>query len=551
MKANENLAKVTLLENVSIFQQKFDPERKIWEDQGSSFKSIIDVMTLLANENEPMLLVGGLESNFLLKAFESRWKAQQQSAKKDSDGVDDEEEVGEGAVVVSVTPGSQMTKEACLNRVLEMMEPKGEHNLRPKDGAKMLWVVDGLDTRSVALEDCLLTMLSDVAKNMTIFNRAAGFRRKHFTNIQLLGQIDLASGMGVLRDFKGINNFIVVASKDTSASAVIAAQNWRGRQLTESLVEKTLAIYGEMCKTYDFNSTEADNPVNLLSLTDLSVYIDCLEFGDDLELDENGLVERWRKSLFDNIVLPLWTVKERNKIKAILKEQEVSFDDKEEEYLACADEDNSPAFERVLADLNSALSEDVKLVVLIGMSGTGKHSVIRQCCLENTVLMLPRAINLDKVDYDKVAATDNPQNLRLGCIINGLVFTTIPEGSSKLDRLIHELHYARKRLPDMHFFLPLAVTDYSSTLLQRLLFSLKKEGGLVIGVPEWTEDDMKYCCKPGDEDLHELDPACLLKIHMGIDNFAKSTGSHFCPTPAMLELAYRQVFHEFLPFEHI
>ena len=107
LKGDENLQKVEILENVSIFQQKFDPGRKIWVDQGSALVAVLEVMNLLAENFEPILLVGSLESRFVLKAFESKWSST----------------LGEEGLVVHLNPGSQVKKRDCLARVLDKVRP--------------------------------------------------------------------------------------------------------------------------------------------------------------------------------------------------------------------------------------------------------------------------------------------------------------------------------------------------------------------------------------------------------------------------------------------
>jgi flagellar biosynthesis GTPase FlhF/predicted nucleic acid-binding Zn-ribbon protein len=492
---NDYLQNIGVLEKgISVFQQKFDRDLKKWVAVESSLDAVQQVIELLVENDEPILLVGDLETRILLRAIESKW-----------DDIN----------VVKTTPGSQMTKETCMAQILSHLCYKGEHYIQPKDNTKMLWIIKRLETRQVKSEGCLLSTLADIAKNMTIYSRAIGFRRKKFRNIAILAQVTRSKGMQLFTSFEGLNNFCVLAAKECMASTIIAAQNIAD-DIPEDMLEATAAIHQDLTTTFSAASVEAFNPVRIMALTDLDSLVRCLKFSPDTDEDTSRF--QWTNSIIENIVQPLWTLQERQKVTEILQRHGVN--------VVEDNADDDTAFDRVVTAIERAISLQKRLIVLVGVAGVGKRSAIIKCCQEGNINLNRALINPLTMKYILDKEDSNQQQ---ACIVNGLLFTKLvkPEDT---DKYVHALKLNTEKCPNLTMFFSLSISDYNENILKRLLDHLKHEGGTIIGVPEWTEQDLLHC---------SLENRALLKIHMAIEGFSKRIHSQYTPTPAMLALAYK------------
>ena len=97
-------------------------------------------------------------------------------------------------------------------------------------------------------------------------------------------------------------------------------------------------------------------------------------------------------------------------------------------------------------------------------------------------------------------------------------------------------------------FLTLSIGNYKDVVLKHLLDQLRLESAAIIGVPEWTEKDLRFCFRNGNgngdqqEEQEESSagvPDMLLKIHLAIVGYSQNLGTRYTPTPAMLSLAYK------------
>ena len=492
--------KITLLEKCLVFQQKYDSKLKMWIDTESPFAAIMEIVTLLIENDKPVIIVGELETRLILRSLEN--KLQEKSDK----------------IVVKITLSSEMKKSLCLDKIVEQLERKGETYMQPPDKKQLVAIIRHLESRVVSDDGNLLTMLSDLSKNKTIYTKDN--RRKKIRNVAIIGQIIKSKGMELLSSFHEVNYFNIVAAKGCTPNAIITQQNIDD-QISSNLLDATLNIHEGLVKAFsDSNNPDPISPGKLLSLKNLDNVIRCLKVKTS---DENLVKQNWTNLLYQNLCLPLWSSTDRQKVKEILQECEVD--------ISTVEQSVGSVYDKTLAEVSRLLSAQRKLIILVGAPGSGKRSVINQSCKEAD-------ISLHKFQVDPNNVKENlfkkKGDSNQACIINGLLFTSI-ENPPDVDKYVQDIKQKLLPIQKLTIFMTLSTTDIRDIVLKRLLDQLRQEGGAIVGVTPWTEADLRYCL---DEDL-ALSPETLMKIHVAIREYSKSLNARFSPTPAMLSLAHK------------
>ena len=180
-----------------------------------------------------------------------------------------------------------------------------------------------------------------------------------------------------------------------------------------------------------------------------------------------------------------------------------------------------------------------RLIVLVGASGSGKRSAIVQACKDADLVYRQKL-----VDPSHFKADDLPTDQMHACIVNNLLFNTIED----VDKYLHQIKSRMCPLDNVITFLPLSIGNCKDIVLKHLLDQLRLEGAAIIGVPEWTEKDLRFCFGNGNGENQQDGqdggtsgnvPDMLLKIHMAIVGYSQNLGTRYTPTPAMLSLAFK------------
>ena len=133
-----------------------------------------------------------------------------------------------------------------------------------------------------------------------------------------------------------------------------------------------------------------------------------------------------------------------------------------------------------------------RLIVLVGASGSGKRSAVVQAC-KNADLVYQQKL----VDPSHFKADDLPTDQMHACIVNNLLFNTIED----VDKYLHQIKSRMCPLDNVITFLPLSIGNCKDIVLKHLLDQLRLEGAAIIGVPEWTEKDLRFCFGNGNGEI--------------------------------------------------
>ena len=538
IKESEIFQKIALIEKCNIFQQTFDPKLKIWEDKESPFAAILELIKCLLANDKPVILVGDLETKIILRILESQWA--------------DNEDNGS---VLKMTIGSQTTKETCMDMLTAMFVRQDEYHLQPADGKRLLWMVRQLETRQIQRENCLISMIADIAKNKTVYVKESGYRRKKMNHLAFIGQINKFEGTELLGSFQELNYFHVLSAKICTPSAVLSKQNL-GPNIPQDILDLTLAIHNDLSIAFAENNAASSSSGRILSLHSLETILRCVKLnspytssssavaagdGNDDACDkENKLEEEesirsaWRENVKQHLYLPLWTQSDRDTVRKILAQHDVTIDESNEVNI----------FQKTCGHIEKAIDgAGRRLLVLVGMAGVGKRSSISQTCQKVNLTLFPKLIDPTTVeptifDQDLGGEEEDNQNRerrKMACVINNLLFASMTNPQDT-DIYVHEIKLRLLPLQHLTTFLSLSVVHYQPLLLKRLITQLRQEGATIIGVPEWTPQDLRACF---DSSEAELGTDSLLRIHTALDVFSKNISTSYNPTPAMLSLAHK------------
>ena len=542
IKESEIFQKIALIEKCNIFQQTFDPKLKMWVDKESPFAAILDLIKSLLENDKPVILVGDLETKIILRILESQWST-------------DNEDNGS---VLKMTIGSQTTKETCMDMLTALFVRQDEYHLQPADSKRLLWMVRQLETRQIQRENCLISMIADIAKNKSIYVKETGYRRKKMNHLAFIGQIHKFEGTELLSSFQELNYFHVLSAKTCTPSAILSKQNL-GPNIPQDILDLTLAIHNDLSAAFAENNAVSSSSGRILSLHSLETILRCLKIdfapsissvsssspgdGNDAsdkaesKLEEEELIRSaWRGNVKQHLYLPLWTQNDRDTVRQIIGQHDVAIDEAKEVNV----------FQKTIGHIEQAIDgAGRRLIVLVGMAGVGKRSSILQACQKVNLTLYPKLIDPTTVEptiFDQELlgeGDDDNQNgkRKMACVINNLLFASMTNPQDT-DIYVHEIKLRLLPLQHLTTFLSLSVVHYQPLLLKRLITQLRQEGATIIGVPEWTPQDLRACFDSSSSEA-ELGTDSLLRIHTALDVFSKNISTAYNPTPAMLSLAYK------------
>ena len=300
-------------------------------------------------------------------------------------------------------------------------------------------------------------------------------------------------GTDLLTTFKELNYFNVLSAKSCTPNVILTRQNL-GANIPQDVLDLTLAIHNDLASAFsESNVTVCGNPGRTISLQSLETILRCLKFSDPL--DDEAIRTSWKVLLQQHLYLPLWTQSDREIVRQILKNHDVAID-----------ESNDNIFQRTMGHIEDAIRSGRRLIVLVGMAGVGKRSMILQTCKNLDFKMHGQLIdptNVDVVEHsDEVG---NETDTKVAYIINNLLFASMNK-SQDTDKYVHEIKSRLLPVQRAITFLSLSVVHYQPLLLKRLLTQLRQEGGAILGVPEWTPQDLNACFeKDPDSDTDSAD----------------------------------------------
>ena len=119
-----------------------------------------------------------------------------------------------------------MSKGQCLAEVLSTMTKKGESVLAPKPDPdhvkRVVAAVRGLAERRQQSSGCLLSALSDLAKQKYIYSESDGFKKIRVQRLNMVLQFDSAGSKRgtALTSFVGRSDFNLLAMKDSTPGLI-------------------------------------------------------------------------------------------------------------------------------------------------------------------------------------------------------------------------------------------------------------------------------------------------------------------------------------------
>ena len=139
----------------------------------------------------------------------------------------------------------------------------------------LLWMVRQMETREIQNENCLISMLADIAKNKTIYVKETGYRRKKMNKLAFIGQIHRVYGTDLLTTFKELNYFNVLSAKSCTPNVILTRQNL-GSNIPQDVLDLTLAIHNDLASAFsESNVTVGGNPGRTISLQSLETILRC------------------------------------------------------------------------------------------------------------------------------------------------------------------------------------------------------------------------------------------------------------------------------------
>ena len=199
----------------------------------------------------------------------------------------------------------------------------------------------------------------------------------------------------------------------------------------------------------------------------------------------------------------------------------------------------SPAFARIVHEVSSTLKDGFnRLIVVVGLRGVGKSSAIAEACKNEGIALFPSLVNPFEFKWSKhknMLGKDPKADKKAAFTINAPYLDEFSETNGSLEKYSISLKACLKQSEKTIFFLRLAVNDFPPSFIRKLL-SYVRGHSTVIGVPDWSADNLRYCHDSNTMKI-QVDP--LLNIHIAIERYCKTINCNFFPSPSMLRIAYQ------------
>ena len=509
---------VNLLENDSIFQQRFNQGDKTWIKANTMIDELLYVVNLLVENDHPVMITGGRESSLLSKAYMTKMSNFNSHL---------------------IFPGSDMPNQDCLKEITANMSKKGENVLIPDDGVKTVPIVVGLENRPVLQSSCLLTTLSEIAKHGVFYSEEDGYRRMKLQNLALICQYDSTKNLRTLHSFLGIQYFNILSLKDNSPLSVLQTHASTCSKLTEEMISKT----HELFLSFEKKSVELGekSPISILQLPGIDSFSSCLEMYDERygNTSDENTEQYWKRALDEHFVEPLWTTLAQNIVAECFLDSGIDLSTlSHKEFTHQNSETQSQSFARVVHEIGNILKDGFnRLIIIVGSRGVGKASAIAEACKNQGVSLFPNVVNPLEFkwnDYQKMIQPASEAEKAVGFTVNAPYLDQFSERDGSLENYSGSLKACLRQTERAVFFVRLNVNEFPSSFLRKLISYVRKYS-TIIGVPDWTPNDLRFCHDSNTMQIQE-DP--LLNIHIAIERYCKTINCTFFPSPAMLKLAY-------------
>ena len=509
---------VNPLENESFFQQRFNPIDKSWVKMESSIDGLMYILNLFVENDQPVMITGGRESSLLCKAYMNR-------VSKFSSQL--------------IYPGNEMKTQDCVTEITQSMSKKGENVLVPNDGLKTLPIIVGLENRSVRLSSSLPTVLGDIAKHSFFYSNKDGYRKIKLQNFALICQYDTTKNLKTLHSFVSIQYFNVLSLKDNSPLAVLQTHGWISKMFSNEMITKTHELFLSFEKKIPQISNKS--PISILQLSGIDSFSTCLGMFEEKysEKKEEEAEKYWMAALNEHFVVPLWTTSAKTIVGNIFLDAGIDISPYSNATFTHEGSESQPlAFAKTVHELNNSLGNGNRLIIVVGLRGVGKSSAIAQACQNQNVTLHPSLIDPFEFkwsDYENTVENDTDEDKKLAFTITAPHLDEFSETDNSLENYSVILKECLKQTDRAIFFVRLSVNDFPPSFIKKLLSYIRGHSS-VIGVPDWSADDLRGCHDASEMTI-KVDP--LLNVHLAIEEFCKTINCKFFPSPTMLRLAYQ------------
>ena len=279
-----------------------------------------------------------------------------------------------------------------------------------------------------------------------------------------------------------------------------------------------------------------------LQLAGIDSFSTCLEIYDKKygKKEEKHAEEYWKTALDEHFILPLWTTSAKDIVEDIFSDAGIDISVLRNKTIQHQGSDKqSPAFARIVNELSNTLRENFnRLILVIGLRGVGKSSAITEACKNQKLLLSPSLVNPFEFkwsDYETMLGNVAKDGVKVAFIMSAPYLDDSSETNGSLEQYAISLKTCLKQTKKAIFFVRLAVNDFPSSFIKKLLSHVRGHSA-VIGVPDWSANDLRYCHDSTKMKI-QVDP--LLNIHIAIERFCRTINCNFFPSPSMLKMAYQ------------
>lgn len=256
--------------------------------------------------------------------------------------------------------------------------------------------------------------------------------------------------------------------------------------------------------------------------------------------EETDAEDYWKTALDEHFILPLWTTSAKVIVEDIFSDAGIDISALRNKTIKHQGSDKqSPAFARTVNELSNALKGcSNRLILVLGLRGVGKSSAITEACKNQNLSMCPTLVNPFEFkwsDYEHMFGNVTMGDVKVGFTINPPHLDDSLEKDGSLEQYAVSLKTCLKQTKKVVFFVRLAVNDFPPSFIKKLL-SYVRGHSTVIGVPDWSANDLRYCHDSNQMNI-QVDP--LLNIHTAIERYCRTINCNFYPSPSMLKMAYQ------------
>jgi septal ring factor EnvC (AmiA/AmiB activator) len=511
----------SLLPEVSLYHQHFDLGSLQWIRSTSLTEELVCLM-------ERLLLQQGSNNSVLFIGAEIARMVMLHVCEKLSSGSGREELFQ----VAQVTDLRGTIKAFCKSKDTCTLHPAS-------GGKKLILLVEGIHQYS----ESDLHLLRDIVTSGYIYRSAENYERMQLTQVAVVAHVPLQIyNCALVKDKPFLDGFVTLGvdegeeEKDDEEDGLTVVKNLlsvlaRGDQ---ALAKEALAFYRDLTTTFSHSSSP--NPIVLMRLLDTEVLVQV--FGRDEFPSRELTLQGLHENMYRIFYVPLYTQESRGAMKILLQRQDIwmpGWVDPREPNVPFVQTEAVSTIARFIKSDNNILS-------IVGSAGVGKNSAIKKACAKNG-LDLEKTSSLSKLRKTLGTKTEKTAiHIAMG-------------GWGKLweENLKKVIRVAKGR-PKNKFFLVLGTNSYGESMLCDI-FNLLREFTVVIGIPEWLEQDLSCDSNSGggggllsDDDTDEAEKhrkgrervrEWLVNIHMSTRRLCEDVGAAAKPSASLFHICLR------------